>query len=234
MNAAAPPAGGRPDPGLRPARALRAWSRRAAAAPPTPRSSASTPPPTSPPCAATAPTPALAATWEAGQWGLAAGGDTPAFAGMHEAAAAVCGASMEAALAVWDGRADQSFVCGRRAPPRHGQPGRGLLRLQRHGRRDPGAARRGRRAGGLHRHRRPPRRRHPVDLLRGAARADVLGARDRPLPVPRHGRDGRAGHRRGRGDLDQRPAAAQRGRPALPEGDRGGHRRRRCSTSRRT
>ena len=56
--------------------------------------------------------PALAAAWEAGQWGLAAGGDTPAVAGMHEAAGAVCGASMEAALAVWDGRAGQSFVCG--------------------------------------------------------------------------------------------------------------------------
>jgi acetoin utilization protein AcuC len=56
--------------------------------------------------------PALAAGWEAGQWGLAAGGDTPAFAGMHEAAAAVCGASVEGALAVWRGRADQAFVAG--------------------------------------------------------------------------------------------------------------------------
>jgi acetoin utilization protein AcuC len=57
-------------------------------------------------------TPALSATWEAGQWGLAAGGDTPAFAGMHEAAAAVCGASIEGAMAVWEGRADQAFVAG--------------------------------------------------------------------------------------------------------------------------
>ena len=57
-------------------------------------------------------TPALAAAWEAGQWGLAAGGDTPAFAGMHEAAAAVCGASLEGAMAVWEGRADQAFVAG--------------------------------------------------------------------------------------------------------------------------
>jgi acetoin utilization protein AcuC len=56
--------------------------------------------------------PALAAAWEAGQWGLAAGGDTPAFAGMHEAAAAVCGASIEGAMAVWEGRADQAFVAG--------------------------------------------------------------------------------------------------------------------------
>jgi len=57
-------------------------------------------------------TPALSATWEAGQWGLSAGGDTPAFAGMHDAAAAVCGASIEGAMAVWEGRADQAFVAG--------------------------------------------------------------------------------------------------------------------------
>ena len=56
--------------------------------------------------------PALAAGWEASQWGLAAGGDTPAFAGMHEAAAAVCGASIEGAMAVWEGRAGQAFVAG--------------------------------------------------------------------------------------------------------------------------
>lgn len=53
--------------------------------------------------------PDLAATWEAANWGLARGGDTPAFRGMHEAAAAVCGASITAAMAVWDGRADQVF-----------------------------------------------------------------------------------------------------------------------------
>lgn len=56
--------------------------------------------------------PILASSIEAGQWGLAAGGDTPAFAGMHEAAAAVCGASLTAAEAVWSGTADQAFVCG--------------------------------------------------------------------------------------------------------------------------
>ncbi|MGD9695852.1 MAG: acetoin utilization protein AcuC [Thermoleophilia bacterium] len=56
--------------------------------------------------------PALASAWEAGQWGLAAGGDTPAFAGMHEAAAAICGAAVTGALAVWEGRADQAFVAG--------------------------------------------------------------------------------------------------------------------------
>ena len=41
--------------------------------------------------------PELAATWEAGQWGLSPGGDTPARAGMHEAALGVCGASLTAA-----------------------------------------------------------------------------------------------------------------------------------------
>ena len=56
--------------------------------------------------------PVLASSWEAAQWGLAAGGDTPAFAGMHEAAAAVCGASLTAARAVWGGHADQAFVAG--------------------------------------------------------------------------------------------------------------------------
>lgn len=56
--------------------------------------------------------PALASAWEAGQWGLAAGGDTPAFGGMHEAAAAVCGASVAGAMAVWEGRAGQAFVAG--------------------------------------------------------------------------------------------------------------------------
>jgi acetoin utilization protein AcuC len=56
--------------------------------------------------------PMLASAWEAGQWGLAAGGDTPAFAGMHEAAAAICGASVAGAMAVWEGRADQAFVAG--------------------------------------------------------------------------------------------------------------------------
>lgn len=56
--------------------------------------------------------PELAASWEAGQWGLGLGGDTPAFAGMHEAAAAVCGASITGAMAVWTGTADQAFVAG--------------------------------------------------------------------------------------------------------------------------
>ena len=56
--------------------------------------------------------PMLAATWEANNWGLGAGGDTPAFAGMHQAAAELCGASMTAALAVWNGDVDQVFSPG--------------------------------------------------------------------------------------------------------------------------
>lgn len=49
--------------------------------------------------------PALAAGFEATVWGLGYGGDTPAFMGMHEAAAAICGASVTAAMEVWEGRA---------------------------------------------------------------------------------------------------------------------------------
>jgi acetoin utilization protein AcuC len=56
--------------------------------------------------------PALAASWEAGQWGLAAAGDTPAFAGMHEATARLCGASVAAAMSVWNDEADQAFCAG--------------------------------------------------------------------------------------------------------------------------
>ena len=54
--------------------------------------------------------PIMAATPEAAIWGLGPGGDTPAFAGMHAAAAAVCGASIEAARAVWEGDAKRSFA----------------------------------------------------------------------------------------------------------------------------
>ena len=53
--------------------------------------------------------PALAHAFEAGMWGLAAGGDTPAFHGMHEAAVAVCGSSVTAARAVWEGGATRVF-----------------------------------------------------------------------------------------------------------------------------
>ncbi len=56
--------------------------------------------------------PELAVAWEAANWGLAAGGDTPAFAGMHDAAAEICGASVTAALAVWNGTVDQVFCPG--------------------------------------------------------------------------------------------------------------------------
>jgi acetoin utilization protein AcuC len=53
--------------------------------------------------------PVLAAAPEAAQWGLQPGGDTPARAGMHEAALAVCGAAVTAASLVWEGRADRAF-----------------------------------------------------------------------------------------------------------------------------
>lgn len=46
------------------------------------------------------------------EWGLAAWGDTPAFTGMHSAAADVCGASIVAALSVWNGDVDMVFSPG--------------------------------------------------------------------------------------------------------------------------
>jgi acetoin utilization protein AcuC len=53
--------------------------------------------------------PILAAAPEAATWGLQPGGDTPAREGMHEAALAVCGAALEAADLVWEGRAARVF-----------------------------------------------------------------------------------------------------------------------------
>jgi acetoin utilization protein AcuC len=53
--------------------------------------------------------PQLAASWEAGQWGLSPGGDTPATAGMHEAALGVCGAALTAADIIARGRADAAY-----------------------------------------------------------------------------------------------------------------------------
>lgn len=53
--------------------------------------------------------PALAATWEAGQWGLSPGGDTPARAGMHEAALGVCGAALAAADLITRGTAEAVY-----------------------------------------------------------------------------------------------------------------------------
>jgi acetoin utilization protein AcuC len=47
--------------------------------------------------------PRRAMEWEAGQWGFVPGMDTVATAGMHEAAADVCGAAITGARAVWDG-----------------------------------------------------------------------------------------------------------------------------------
>lgn len=56
--------------------------------------------------------PMEATSLDAMAWGLAAWGDTPPFAGMHEAASDVCSASVTAALAVWNGQVDQVFCPG--------------------------------------------------------------------------------------------------------------------------
>jgi acetoin utilization protein AcuC len=52
--------------------------------------------------------PSLASEPEARGWGFQ-DGDTVAQAGMHEAAAAVCGAAITGALEIWEGRAVQAF-----------------------------------------------------------------------------------------------------------------------------
>ncbi len=56
--------------------------------------------------------PVLAATPEGVQWGLAPGGDTPARAGMHEAALAVCGSSLTGALMIAEGDVEQAICPG--------------------------------------------------------------------------------------------------------------------------
>lgn len=55
--------------------------------------------------------PRLAVEWEATQWGFVPGQDTLARAGMHEAAADVCGASVEGARAVWEGGPGSRAFC---------------------------------------------------------------------------------------------------------------------------
>ena len=160
--------------------------------------------------------PALAAEPEGKVWGFQ-DGDTQARPGMHQAAAAVCGAALTGALEIWEGRARPGLLPGAHRPaPRDGQPGLRDVHLQRRRGRDPGPARPGRRADRVHRRGRAPRQRLPVDLLRGPAGADLLGARERPLPVPGHRRPGRARVARRRGHLDQRAAAPVRRRRRLP------------------
>ena len=168
--------------------------------------------------------PALAAAWEAGQWGLAAGGDTPAFAGMHEAAAAVCGASMEAALAVWEGRAGQAFVCGGGLHHAMANRAAGFCVYN-----DTAVAIQALLDAGAERV-----AYIDIDVHHGDGTQWIFFEEPRVLTCSVHetgrylfpGTGGIAerGDRRGGGDLDQRPAAALRRRPALPEGDRGGHR----------
>jgi acetoin utilization protein AcuC len=55
--------------------------------------------------------PRRAVEWEATQWGFVPGQDTVARAGMHEAAADVCGASVEGARAVWEGGPGSRAFC---------------------------------------------------------------------------------------------------------------------------
>ncbi len=58
--------------------------------------------------------PALSLSWEVQQqWGITPpGGDTPAVPGLHDRAAAVCGATMAPVLDVWEGRSQQAIGVG--------------------------------------------------------------------------------------------------------------------------
>ena len=55
--------------------------------------------------------PQMALAFEASQWGFIPGQDTVARAGMHEAAADVCGASVAGAQAVWEGGPGSRAFC---------------------------------------------------------------------------------------------------------------------------
>lgn len=56
--------------------------------------------------------PLLGLSWEAAQWGLTPGGDTPAVAELHTRAANVCGVSLAAVMEVHDARADRALGVG--------------------------------------------------------------------------------------------------------------------------
>ena len=114
-------------------------------------------------------------------------GDNPVFPEMHEASALVDGRLAGGRRAGDERAGGPRLQPGRRPAPRQPPAGVRLLRLQRLRGGDCLAADAGR-ARPLHRHRRPPRRRRPGDLLRGPRRPDDLVPRDRALPVPRHRR----------------------------------------------
>ena len=137
--------------------------------------------------------------------------DNPPFPGMHDAAASVAGGSLRAM------EGDPPRGCRACLPPGWRPASRAaracvrLLHLQRPGTGDRACAP-GRVAGAVHRPRRPSRRRGPGAVLGRPWCADVLDARERSVPVPRHRRSRRGRGRRRRGYLCQRPA---------PAGDRG-------------
>ena len=91
--------------------------------------------------------------------------DNPIFPGMHEIAAAVTMASVEAARRVWSG--DAQRACNISGGLHHAMPGlyQRLLCLQRRSRCHPLVAGERLRAGWVRRRRRSPRRRRPGDLL---------------------------------------------------------------------
>ncbi len=102
---------------------------------------------------------------------------------------------------------------GRWSPSRDAGPGVRVLHLRRSGARHRAGTARGA-ARALPGHRRPPRRRRPVDPLGGSGRPDAVRPRVRPVPVPGHWRSGRDRSGSGGGDVSERaPRAVQRGGP---------------------
>ena len=134
--------------------------------------------------------------------------DNPVFPDMHEASALVTGGSLVAAELVMSGQATHAFNPGGGLHHANRRLASGFcvyndcavaiawLRMQ-------GLTR------PLHRHRCPPRRRRPGDLLRGPRRPDDLVPRDRALPVPRHRLHLRARQRRRLRLRRQRAAACR-------------------------
>ena len=172
--------------------------------------------PTSTRSSATAPTPPLAAEPEGQVWGFH-DGDTRARPGMHEAAAAACGSALIGALEIWEGRALQAF-CPAPAGLHHAMANRasGMCIYN-----DAAVAIRALLERGAERVAYVDIDAHHGNGVQWIFYEDprvltVLGARERPLPLPRHRRPGRAGRRRRRGHLDQRAAPALLRRRPVP------------------
>ena len=116
--------------------------------------------------------------------------DNPVFPDMHEACASVVGGVLAACRLVMAGEVDHAMCISGGLHHALRSQGKRLLRLQRRwGRHRAPQARPSRHPHRLRRHRRPPRRRRAVDVLRRPRGPDRIHARVGPLPLSRDGRD---------------------------------------------